>query len=72
MRGERRRKIGLLFGVMALLGAIVGSGSVAQSAPVRTEVGVLRLHLDNDGKYFRFDTPAATPGAVSRSTVRAP
>jgi hypothetical protein len=62
MRDKRRRKIGLLFGVMALLGAIVVPGSVAQSTPVRTEVGVLRLHLDNDGKYFRYDT--TTPGVL--------
>ncbi len=62
MRDKRRRKISLIFGVMVLLGAIVVSGSVAQSTPVRTEVGMLRLHLDNDGKYFRFDRP--TPGAV--------
>ena len=64
MRDKRRRKISLIFGVMVLLGAIVVSGSVAQSTPVRTEVGILRLHLDTDGKYFRFDTPTTTPGAL--------
>ncbi len=59
-RGKRRGRIGLLIGIMALLGAILVPGGAASSAPVRAEVGVLRLHLDTDGKYFRFDTRAGT------------
>lgn len=60
MRDARRKRIGLLLGVMALMGAIVVPGTAAQSETVRMEVGVLRLHLDSGAnqRYFRFDTRA--------------
>ena len=54
-RGKSRGRIGLLLGIMALLGAILVPGGVAGSTPLRSEVGKLFLHLDSDGKYFRFD-----------------
>ncbi len=66
--GVTRRTFGLLLGAMVLVGAIIVPGTVAQSETVRTEIGVLRLHLDSgvNQRYFRFDTP--TEGGYTAGT----
>ncbi len=65
MRLDRWGKIALLVSVIALLGAIVMPGALAQTPEpvvVRSEDGVLRLHLGSDADYFRFDTADGSGG----------
>lgn len=52
--------------IVALVAVLTGSVSPSQATPSFTppEVGVVRLHMDHDGKYVRFDSSNGNGGYV--------